>query len=101
MTGTAKQFAYDSRGNMTTHAGDPQTFAPAGIAAAHAIQSRTANENGTTYNYAYTYAGAGDLLSKARSTGGSTLATTHYKFDGRGREDLCEHVRLSKLLRPR
>jgi len=85
MDGVAKSFDYDARGNMTSHAGEAQTFAVPGLDPAHAIQSRTANENGTTYDYAYTYDGAGNLLSRSRSTGGSLLGTSHYKFDGRGR----------------
>jgi RHS repeat-associated protein len=72
---TVHDFAYDSRGNMVTHAGAIQSFAS--HTTAHAIQSRISNGLETRYSYD----AAGNLASKLESPGGES----HYTFDGRGR----------------
>ncbi|MCR9092851.1 MAG: hypothetical protein NXI30_01415 [bacterium] len=67
-------FGYDSRGNLTNHAGMIQGYAS--DETAHAIRTRL---EGTT-PWAYEYDAAGNLESKVRGANES-----HYTFDGRGR----------------
>ena len=68
-------YAYDSRGNLTVHAGNVQDYTSSETA--HAIRSRII---GSTTTRAYTYDAAGNLASKV-----GPGPDSFYTFDGRGR----------------